>query len=227
MTPRQIRVLCVDDHAFLVEGLRSRFELERDLALAGRLATADSLVPEAIRIKPDVVLLDIEMPGIDPFEAAEDLHRRAPEIRSAILSAFVRDHYLSAAFKAGCWGYFSKSDEVEDILDGIRRIVRGEFVLSPKVAERCKPPQRAHRSDAPAGPTDGAEPVSRLESLTAREQEVLRLIGRGMSRAEIAEALHRSAKTVDGHRERIMRKLDIHSAPELVRFAIREGLVEL
>src|SRR5690606_8474961 len=144
--PRTVRVLCVEDHAFLVEGLRARFELERDLALAGRLATADDLVPEAIRLKPDVVLLDIEMPGIDPFEAAEDLHRRAPEIKVAVLSAFVRDHYLSAAFKAGCWGYFSKSDRIEDILDGIRRIVAGEFVLSPRVAERCKPPQRASRN---------------------------------------------------------------------------------
>ncbi|MFG0285889.1 MAG: response regulator [Phycisphaerales bacterium JB039] len=225
-THNVIRILCVDDHAFLVEGLRSRLEMERDLHIVGRLATADDLVLEARRLRPDLVLLDIEMPGVDPFEAAEDLHNRCPEVKTIILSAFVRDHYLSAAFGAGCWGYFSKSDEVEDIVDGVRRAVAGEFVLSPKVAERCKPlPELA---DARAAARAQARPpASRLESLTGREQEVLRLIGRGLTRSEMAAALHRSPKTIDGHRERIMRKLDIHSNAELVRFAIREGVAEV
>ena len=221
-THNTIRILCVDDHAFLVEGLRTRLELERDVHIVGRLATADDLVSEAKRLRPDLVLLDIEMPGVDPFEAAEDLHHQRPEIKTIILSAFVRDHYLSAAFSAGCWGYFSKSDAIEDIVNGVRRVAEGEFVLSPKVAERCKPIPEAEEGHK-AAPAPG----SRLESLTAREQEVLRLIGRGLTRAEMAAALHRSPKTIDGHRERIMRKLDIHSNTELVRFAIREGVAEV
>jgi DNA-binding NarL/FixJ family response regulator len=217
---RKLRILCVDDHAFLVDGLKARFSLEQDLDVIGRLSSAEQLVSEAMRLKPDVVLLDIEMPGPDPFEAADDLRRRCPDTKVVMLSAYVRDHYVSAALKAGVWGYFSKSDDTESIVEGLRKVAKGEFVMGPKVAERCKPvkPGKRAKSEDP--------PKSKLETLTAREQEVLRLIGRGMSRTQIAETIHRSPKTVDGHRERIMAKLDIHSGPELVRFAIREGVAE-
>jgi DNA-binding NarL/FixJ family response regulator len=220
MITRKLRILCVDDHAFLVDGLKARFALEQDLEVIGRLSSAESLVPEALRLKPDIVLLDIEMPGPDPFDAADDLRRRSPDIRVVMLSAYVRDHYVSAALKAGVWGYFSKSDDPDAIVEGLRKVAKGEFVMGPKVAERCKPvkPGRRNKSDEP--------PKSKLETLTNREQEVLRLIGRGMSRTQIAATLCRSPKTVDGHRERIMTKLDIHTGPELVRFAIREGVAE-
>lgn len=216
---RQIRVLCVDDHAFLAEGLKARFDMEEDIRFIGRLASAENLLAEARRLKPDVVLLDIEMPGPDPFEVADDIRRQLPETRVMILSAHVRDHYLSAALKAGAWGYFSKSDEPNDIVQGIRTAARGEFVFGPQVAARCRPQKRSAEGEHKT-------PTPKLDALTAREQEVLRLIGRGMSRAEIAKAICRSPKTVDGHRERIMGKLDIHSGPDLIRFAIREGLVE-
>jgi two-component system response regulator NreC len=219
MNARKIRILCVDDHAFLVEGLRSRFALEPDMEVVGRLSTAEQLVPEVKRLRPDIVLLDIEMPGPDPFEAAEDLHRICPDAKVVLLSAYVRDHYLSAALRAGAWGYFSKGDDTDAIVEGIRKVAGGGFALGPKVAERCKPVKPGRR---PA-----AAPASRLEGLTSREQEVLRLIGRGLSRVEIAKHLCRSPKTIDGHRERIMAKLDIHTTPDLVRFAIREGLAEV
>jgi DNA-binding NarL/FixJ family response regulator len=141
-------------------------------------------------------------------------------VKVVMLSAYVRDHYLSAALKAGVWGYFSKSDDPDSIVEGLRKVAKGEFVMGPKVAERCKPVKPGKRSKS------HEPPKSKLETLTTREQEVLRLIGRGMSRTQIAETLCRSPKTVDGHRERIMAKLDIHTGPELVRFAIREGVVE-
>lgn len=220
MIGRKIRVLCVDDHAFLVDGLRARFELEPDIDLAGRLPSADNLVTEAKRLKPDVVLLDIEMPGVDPFEAADDLRRICPSSRVVLLSAYVRDHYLTAALRAGAWGYFSKGDDADTIIAGIRSVARGEFALGPKVAERCRPAKPARRAKS-------EPPASRLDALTAREQEVLRLIGRGLSRVDIAKQLCRSPKTVDGHRERIMSKLDIHTTSDLIRFAIREGLAEV
>jgi DNA-binding NarL/FixJ family response regulator len=220
MIGRRLRILCVDDHAFLVDGLKARFALEQDLDCIGRLGTAETLVQEVMRLKPDIVLLDIEMPGPDSFEAADDLRRRCPETKVLMLSAYVRDHYLSAAIKAGVWGYFSKSDDPEAIIEGIRKAAKGEFVMGPKVAERCKPAKPGKRNKTAEPPT------SKLDSLTSREQEVLRLIGRGMSRTEIASTICRSPKTVDGHRERIMAKLDIHTGPELVRFAIREGVSE-
>jgi DNA-binding NarL/FixJ family response regulator len=145
--------------------------------------------------------------------------RLHPETRVIILSAYVRDHYISAAFKAGAWGFFSKSDEVSQIIDGIRKVKRGEFAFGPKVQERCQPAKNARRGQL-------APPSSKIESLTSREQEELRLIGKGLSRSEIAKTLSRSPKTIDGHRESIMEKLDIHDRAELVRFAIREGMVE-
>lgn len=215
-----IRILCVDDHDFLYEGLKARFGMEKDLEVIGRLATADSLLPECRRHSPDIVLLDIEMPGMDPFEAADDVRRQCPGNRVIFLSAYVRDHYISAAYKAGAWGYFSKSDDAADIVAGIRRVVKGEFVLGPRVQTRAKPAVANPRSG------DVTPPTTKLDLLTEREQEVLRMIGRGMTRSDIAKSLSRSAKTVDGHREKIMKKLDIHDRAELVRFAIREGLVE-
>lgn len=220
MKRRVIRVLCVDDHDFLIDGLQSRFEAESDIELVGRLNTAEKLVEEALRTKADVVLLDIEMPGPDAFEAADQLRRSSPQTKTVFLSAYVRDRYVSAAFKSGAWGYFSKSDESEAIVEGIRKVYAGEFALGPKVAERCAPPSPSR------GASTIGVPATKLDTLTSREQEVLRMIGRGLNRVDIAQALHRSPKTIDGHRENLMHKLDIHDRGELVRFAIREGLVE-
>lgn len=220
MKPLSIRILCVDDHAFLIEGLQARFELERDLECVGSLSTAQHLVKQAKLLSPDIVLLDIEMPGPDPFEVTDDLRRQCPNVKVVFLSAYVRDHYISAATKAGAWGYLSKSEDADTIIKEIRKVARGEFAFSPKVQERCQPPR-------PFQQKQNSLPSTRLESLTPREQEVLRMIGRGMSRIDIAETLSRSPKTVDGHRESIMHKLDIHDRGELVRFAISEGLVEI
>lgn len=215
---RKIRILCVDDHAFLVEGLNARFELEPDFELVGRLSTADDLVQEVKRTGAQIVLLDIEMPGPDSFESLAELKRLNEDVRVIMLSAYVRDHYIDSAYKAGAWGYFSKSDEMDAIVEGIRKVAAGEFALGPKVQQRVQPVKSSKRSQAPA---------SKLDLLTPREIEVLRLIGRGMSRTEIAKTLCRSAKTIDGHREMIMKKLDVHDRGELVRYAIREGLVEV
>jgi len=216
-----IRVLCVDDHIFLIEGIRARFELEDDIECVGQLESADRLLDEVERLRPDIVLLDIEMPGPDPFDTAAEIARRFEDVRVAFLSAYVRDNYISAAIRAGAWGYFSKSDGAKAIIDGIRKVKNGEFVLGPAVAKRRSPGKNPFVASV-----QESKPVSRLDSLTQREQEVLRLIGRGLSRTQIAEMLSRSPKTVDGHREKIMAKLDIHSVAELVRFAIREGVVE-
>ena len=214
-----IRVMCVDDHDLLVTGLRARFDLERDFEFAGHLPSAETLLAELRTQTPDVILLDIEMPGPDPFAVADDVHRQFPKVRVIFLSAHIRDHYISAAVKAGAWGYFSKSDETDAIVEGIRAVASGKFAFGPKVQPRV----RATRAASRAKPSAAA---SKLELLSPREEEVLRMIGRGLTRADIADALSRSPKTVDGHREKIMAKLDIHDRAELVRFAIREGIVE-
>ncbi|MCP3905859.1 MAG: response regulator transcription factor [Planctomycetes bacterium] len=220
MKKQPARILCVDDHRFLIEGLRARFELETDLEFVGALSSADNLLSEARRLSPDIVLLDIEMPGPDPFEAADDLRRILPDVRVIVLSAYVRDHYISAAVRAGAWGYLSKDEETDVIIDGIRRVIGGDFAFSPRVQERCQPGKKGGRDRL-------VPPSTKLDALTPREQEVLRLIGRGKTRAQIAEILCRSPKTIDGHRESIMEKLGIRDRAELVRFSIREGLVEV
>ncbi len=214
-----IRVLCVDDHAFLAEGLKLKISLDPGMAWVGWLPDAKGLVQEVVQRRPDVVTLDIEMPGPDPFEALADISRRCPDARVLMLSAYVRDHYLDAAVEAGAWGYLSKGDDPDEIVSAIRRVARGEFVLSPSVEERC--PVAAGRPGRRA-----EKPASRSQLLTAREQQVLRMIGRGLSRASIAKELFRSSKTIDAHQQSIMRKLQIHDRVDLVRYAIREGLVE-
>ena len=218
MPSEQLRILCVDDHALLVEGLRARFALEPDLECVGHCPSAANLLQEVKGTRPDIVLIDLEMPGPDPFEALGDLHRRCPEVRTIILSAHVREHYFEAAAKAGAWGYLSKGDDPDHVVEGIRKVGRGEFALSPEVAERC--------GLLRAGRARGGKPCTRLSQLTRSEMEILRMIARGLSRCQIAKGRHCSPKTVDVHKASIKKKLGIHEDVELARFAIREGLVE-
>jgi DNA-binding NarL/FixJ family response regulator len=164
-------------------------------------------------------LIDIDMPGHDAFDAIESIHAANPDVRWIVLSAHIRDSYIDTAIQAGAIGYLSKREEPTAIVNAIRAAMKGEPSFSREVLERynLRPGQER---DLAAG-TRG----TRLASLTPREVQVLRLIGQGLQRAEIASMIHRSPKTIDVHRGRIMDKLDIHDRVELVRFCIREGIV--
>ncbi|MGD9688709.1 MAG: response regulator [Phycisphaerales bacterium] len=238
---RKIRVLSVDDHAFLSEGLRARLALEPDMEVVSAASRADGLAARVRDEAIDVLLLDIEMPGSDPFEAIAEIRKQCPSARAIVLSAYVRDRYVDAAVKAGAWGYLSKSDPPETIVAAIRDVASGKFTFGPTVLERCRQlgrdePGLSLGGTAP-GSTSGAEAgtteakpgaiTSRLGALTPRELQILRMIGKGMSRTEIAKVIFRSPKTVDAHRAAIMEKLAIHDRVELARYAIREGLVEI
>ena len=216
-----IRVLCVDDHAFLIEGLAARFADEPGFEFCGSINSADDLVESVERHRPDIALLDIEMPGRDVFDVLEELASRSLPTRVVLLSGHVRQTYLDMAIKAGAWGYLSKRDDPGAIVSAIRQVRAGRFAFSPEVSSKCG-------LDPVQATTDKRDQVSsRLGRLTNRELQILRMIGRGMPRNEIASALHRSPKTVDAHRSSIMDKLNLHDRVELARFAIREGLVEL
>jgi DNA-binding NarL/FixJ family response regulator len=230
-----IRVLCVDDHAVLVEGLKAQFAITAGIEVVGRLATAARLVDEVERLRPGAVLLDIEMPGPDAFEMADRLKQAHPDVRVIVLSAHIRDAFISASFRAGVCAYFAKSDELEDIVSGINEVMRqqpGTFLLGPKVRERCQAPAGRSQASRQSGDLEGVSlmregaPMTLLESLTAREAEILRLVGKGLSRRQIAAQLCRSVKTIDGHQDRMMRKLGIGARADLMRFAIREGLAQ-
>jgi DNA-binding NarL/FixJ family response regulator len=233
---RAVRVLCVDDHAMLVEGLKARVAINGDIEVVGHLATATRLVEEVERLRPDVVLLDIEMPGPDAFEMTDRMRRRHPDVRVVVLSAHIRDAFISASFRAGVCAYFAKSDELEDILRGIHKVARGRpdsFLLGPKVRERCRPlsvgrgaGDGSARAQGGTSVMRAGAPMTLLDSLTPREDEILRLIGKGQSRTQIAAQLCRSVKTIDAHQHRMMKKLGISARADLVRFAIREGLAQ-
>lgn len=233
---RIIRVLCVDDHAMVALGLQAQFAIDGRIQVVGRISSATRLVEEAKRLGVDVVILDIEMPGADAFEMANRLRQSCPEIRVVFLSAHIRDVFISACFAAGACAYFAKTDEPEHIASGILQVMRcrvGSFILGPKVREKCQPRLNEAASGTRFGRILDDDSVTRTEGrstpialLTSREIEILRLIGKGNSRTQIAAQLCRSAKTVDGHQDRIMKKLQIHARADLIRFAIREGLVE-
>lgn len=231
---RALRVLCVDDHAVLVEGLKVRLAIDGGIQVVGCLATAARLTDEVERLRPDVVMLDIEMPGPDAFEMTDRMRRKHPDVRVIVLSAHIRDAFISASFRAGVCAYFSKSDDLEDIIRGIHEVARsksGLFLLGPKVSERCRPVPAISRADDTEARDDSSvmrigTPMTLLDSLTPREEEILRLIGKGLSRTRIAAQLCRSAKTIDAHQGRMMRKLGIAARADLMRFAIREGLAQ-
>jgi len=228
-----VRVVCVDDHVVLIEGLKAQFMADGQVRCVASLTSAEGVIDAVAEHRPDVVLLDIEMPGPDVFEVADRLHHLHPETRFVFLSAHIRDGFLASAYRCGASGYFAKGDDLEEIVVGLKKIARcaeGTFILGSKVRARCQPPKMRNgrvvgklpgRGDAPAAP-----PATLLDSLTQRELEVLRLIGKGMSRGEIGNELARSPKTVDGHQERIMKKLRVFTRAELMRFAIREGLAQ-
>lgn len=232
--PQPLRVLCVDDHVILVEGLKARFAIDGGIEVVGRLGTAERLSEEVGRLRPDVVVLDIEMPGPDAFEMTDRMKRKHPDVRVIVLSAHIRDSFISASFRAGVCAYFAKSDELDDIIRGIYEVMRhpsGSFLLGPKVRERCRltpgrnSPANGWARDNP-GLARGPAPMTQLNSLTPREEEILRLIGKGLSRTQIGEQLCRSVKTIDAHQGRMMRKLGITARADLMRFAIREGLAQ-
>lgn len=219
-----VRVLCVDDHTIVVDGLKAQFAVAGDIEVVGALPSADALLESVIRLDPDVVLLDIEMPGADAFETADRVRHLHPRSRIVFLSAHTRDSYISAAYRCGACGYYAKGDDPEAIVAGIREVARsagGTFLLGPKVRERCGPTDGSRPADAGAN-----APRTPKDALSSREVEVLRLIGKGLTRTQVAAELGRSVKTVDGHQDRLLRKLGLATRAELLRYALREGFAE-
>lgn len=236
-----IGVLCVDDHPLVIDGLRAQFDIDGRVEVLGRLDSASELVVQVQKLKPHAVLLDIELPGPDIFEMTDRLRRTCPDVRIIILTAHARDSFVTSAFRAGACAYFTKSDDIMEIIDGICTVVTspaGAFLLSSTMKDKFDVPSKsakgAHGGGTRAGSSHGVigeengegEVVTPLYTLTARELEILRLIGKGLSRVQIAAQLSRSVKTVDGHQERMMKKLGVESRADLMRLAIREGLAQ-
>jgi DNA-binding NarL/FixJ family response regulator len=212
MTKKKIRVLLADDHALVRQGFRLILSSQPDIEIVGEAGNGRETVELAEKLRPDVVVMDVAMPEMNGIEATRRLAALAPRTRVLALSMYKDSVYVREILRAGARGYLLKDAIDRDLVAAVRAVAAGEGYLSPAVSEAVLSDYRRHVSDP-------------LDLLTPREREVLQLIAEGKTNKEIAAALNLSVYTVDAHRGRIMEKLNVHSVSELVRFAVRAGLV--
>jgi DNA-binding NarL/FixJ family response regulator len=213
----KIRVLIADDHAILREGIRALLQLQPDIEVAGEASDGKQAIEAVTRLDPDVVLMDIAMPGLGGIEAALELQKLGTRARVLVLSQYEDREYVRRLLKAGVAGYVLKKSAGSELANAIRAVHRGGLVLDPEVA-------RTAMQDAGQATPGGADPY---ESLTDREKQVLKLVAEGRSNKEVAELLGISVKTAMSHREHVMEKLAVHNRTELVRFALKKGVIRV
>jgi two-component system response regulator NreC len=211
-----IRILLVDDHAVLRAGLRALLDAEPDLEVVGEAATGEEGVAAAERLHPDVVVMDLSMPGIGGLEATRRIAAGGGATRVLVLSMHGEEEHLLPVLEAGGSGYVHKRSADEELIKAIRTVARGDVFLYPNAAKLLLQGFRGKNVRDPDDP---------LRRLTEREQEVLGYTAEGFSSAEIGKKLFISPKTVDTYRSRIMEKLGLHHRSELVRFALQQGLL--
>jgi two-component system, NarL family, response regulator LiaR len=215
---RLIRVLLVDDHAVLRKGMRALLEREPGLEVVGEAEDGQQAIHAAERLRPDVVLMDLEMKGMGGIEATRQITAARPESRVVVLTSHAAEEEVFPALKAGAIGYLLKHSNPVEVLDAIRQAHRGETVLHPTIARMVL--QELHRPTQAKQSSTGAV-------LSEREVEVLRLLARGMSNQEIADTLVLSEATVRTHVSSILRKLQLASRTQAALCALREGIASL
>jgi two-component system response regulator NreC len=214
----QIRVLIADDHGIVRAGIRSLLEGHADIEVIGEASSGWEAIEQATRLQPDVVLMYIAMGDLGGLEATREIKERNPQVNVLALTMHDREEYFFAMLQAGALGYVLKESGPDELLAGIRAVHRGEAFLSPGVTKAVLEDYLAQRTN---------RVQSRYDSLTLREKEVLRLAAEGKTTGEMADMLHLSAKTIEKHRASMMRKLELHSLTELIKYAIRKGLIEV
>jgi two-component system response regulator NreC len=209
-----IRVVLVDDHAILRAGLRRVLEAEPDIEVVGEAENADRAVFEALESEPDVIVLDVVMPGKSGIEGMPAVLQAVPDIRILVLSMQDDPHYVREAFEAGALGYVLKEAADVEVVAAVRTVAAGERYVHPALGARLVAAEMEERRRADADP------------LSDREREVLRLLALGHTNQEIAQMLYISVRTAETHRAHIMQKLGLSSRAELVRHALEQGLIE-
>jgi two-component system response regulator NreC len=213
-----IRLLLVDDHAVVRSGLRMLLEHETDIEIVGEAGTAFEAVAMAAALKPDVMLMDIGLPDKSGIEATAAIKQAQPEVAVVALTIYEDEEYFFKMLQAGASGYVPKRAAPEELLTAIRSAASGEIYLYPSLAKLLV-------RDYLTNPHPPASPAA-LDDLTDREKEVLAYLAEGSDNKEIADALVISPKTVARHRENLMQKLNLHSRAELVKYAIRKGIIQ-
>ena len=209
-----IRVVIVDDHAILRAGLRCVLEAEPDIEVVGEAESADRAVFEAISGQPDIVLMDVMMPGKTGIEGMPAVLTAVPDVKVLVLSMQDDPHYVREAFAAGAAGYVLKEAADSEVVGAVRAVAAGEHYVHPALGARLVAAEAEERRRTEADP------------LSDREREVLRLLALGHTNQEIAKSLYISVRTAETHRAHIMQKLRLKSRAELVRYALENGLIE-
>lgn len=216
---KKIRLMLADDHVVVRSGLRMLLQARPEIEIVGEAESGREAVEKAKVLRPDVILMDVQMPDMNGIEATARLKQIAPETAVLALTMHEDDHYFFEMLHAGASGYVPKRAAPDELVNAIQTVSEGNVFLYPSLATRLVQDylQRAEAGDQPMVQDD----------LTPRELEVLTLIAEGLTNPEIADDLVISVKTVDRHRENIMRKLNMHSRIDLVKYAIKMGLIEL
>ena len=205
-------ILLADDHALIRQGLKALLE-RQGCRIVGEAADGQEALRSAENSQPEIAILDISMPILNGIDAARELKKSAPKIKVILLTQHDEDQYVTDALRAGVKGYVLKSQVADDLVHAIREVSKGAVYLSPKISRAV---------------VDAYLSKERLSTdpLSGRERQVLQLVGEGKSTKDVAALLGISVKTAESHRARLMNKLDIHETASLVRYAIRQGLIE-
>lgn len=214
----RIRVLLADDHAILREGLRALLSLADDIEIVGEACDGREAIELTAKLRPDIVVMDVAMPGLGGLEATLEIRKAQPDVRILVLTQYEDREYIQRFLKAGVAGYLLKKSAGAELAASIRAAARGGLVLDPEVARLALAEPGQPSGDAGASPYD---------TLTDREKQVLKLVAEGHSNKEVAELLGISVKTAMTHREHVMTKLNLHSRTALIKFALREGVIRI
>src|SRR4030043_912381 len=210
------RILVVDDHAVLRDGIRALLDLQDDIEVIGEASEGKEAIEKAQELLPDVVIMDIAMPGMDGLEATRRIKKKNPKMKILVLTQHDNKEYILSVIKAGASGYVPKRALGSELVSAIRAVKEGDSFLYPSAAAALIEDYLQQTRDE--GPYD---------QLTAREREIFKLIAEGHISREIADMLFLSLRTVQGHRLKIMEKLNLHNRTELIKYAMRKGLVSL
>jgi DNA-binding NarL/FixJ family response regulator len=211
-------IMLADDHKIVRQGLRVLLEAEPDFHLVGEAGDGLEAVQMIERLRPDVLVLDLMMPGLSGIEVARQVSKRSPQTCVIILSMHANEAYVLEALRNGAVGYVLKDSSADELVQAVREVIAGRRFLSSPLSERAID---AYVNKAQETPLD------RYETLTAREREVLHLVAEGHTNAEIAERLSISSRTAETHRANMMRKLDLQSQTDLIRYALRRGIIPM
>ena len=216
---RPCRVIIADDHAIIRDGLSAILDNESDIEIVGTASDGDAAVKAVGKSSPDLVVIDLSMPRTDGPQAIRKIKNRYPDVRVVVLTYHKEDAHIHAALKAGADGYVLKDDGRDELLASVRNVFAGKSYLSPAI---CK---RVMSGYVRSQPGESAGGIASWDQLSAREQQVLKLVAEGYKTREIAEYLSLSEKTVEKHRSTMMRKLDLHGVSAVTAYAIENGLL--